>query len=867
MTQPHALTQRTPLTGWTLRAPHAPDPHSRARDWLEATVPGTVHGDLLRHGLIPDPFDGLNELDVQWVGQTAWTYRTTFTVTPEQLQSPHLDLCLDGLDTLCTVHLNGAAVLRSDNMFVPHRLDVRAHLHAGENTLTLHFEPVLPHGRALEATHGTRAVWNGDPSRVYVRKAQYHYGWDWGPVILTAGPWKDVTLHAYHARIDDLHAPLTVGPDGTWLDLSATLGGTTRPGDLLRVTLHGPDGAEVARTTLDAHGEPLQARLHVPDPQLWWPRGYGPQPLYTLHVTLDREGVTLDTLTRRLGARTVEVRQDPVAGEPGTSFTFVVNGVPIFAGGANWIPEDLLLDRVTPEQYRHRLQQAADANMVMIRVWGGGIYEHDAFYDTCDELGLLVWQDFLFACGMYPAHPDFLTSVQAEAQAAVRRLRHHASLALWCGNNEDYQVAESVGASGPGGDPARFDALAIYERLLPDVVRSLNPDVPYWPGSPSGGAASHDQTVGDRHTWEIWHGVMAPHRDYGRYEGRFVSEFGLQAPPSLHVIERFTRPEDRHAASRVMEHHNRAADPQGRPDGARRLAAYLSDTFAPPRDFAEYVYATRAVQADAMTSAYRAFRGRWGHAGARAVSGALVWQLNDCWPVTSWSVIDSGGLPKPAYHAIRRELAPLAVQARRDDERLSAWIASSLGADQPAQVHLDVLTLSGERLLTHAWPVTAAANAVTPLDLTDPHLADLKLPGGSVAFLRLLVDGQERSRAALWPEPLKYHDLPDPHLTATVTGDTLTLRAERPARGVWIDAGPHAPRDNHLDLLPGETVTLPLPADIAAASITVRAVSSGAVQAQDLPPRHDAPPHRPAHTPLNAPPVLVIATGSDQGAP
>jgi len=826
------LTQRTPLRGWTLRAPDAPTEHAAARQWHSATVPGTVQGDLLRHGLIPDPYVGLNEHDVQWAGQTAWTYRTTFTVTPDQLGSPHLDLCLDGLDTLCTVTLNGTVLLQSDNMFVPHRLDVKAHVHAGENTLTLHFGPVLPHGRALEAQHGARAVWNGDPSRVYLRKAQYHYGWDWGPVILTAGPWKDVTLHAYHARLDDVHAPLTVSADGhATLELNATLAGTTRPGDTLHVHLHAPDGTDVARATLDAHTDthaPLQAQFTVPDPQLWWPSGYGDQPLYTLHVTLQRDGLTLDTLTRRLGARTVQLRQDPVTGEPGTSFTFAVNGVPVFAGGANWIPEDLLLERVTPEQYRDRLQQAADANMVMMRVWGGGIYEHDAFYDTCDELGLLVWQDFLFGCGMYPAYPAFLASVRAEAEAAVRRLRHHACLALWCGNNEDYQIAESVGASGPGGDPARFDALAIYEGLLPDVVQSLNPDVPYWPGSPYGGAASHDQTVGDKHTWEVWHAGMAPHRDYGLYEGRFVSEFGLQSPPSLHSIGTFTRPEDRHAASRVMEHHNKAADPQGRPDGARRLAVYLSDTFQPPRDFEEYVYAARAVQAEAMTSAYRAFRGRWGHAGARAVSGALVWQLNDCWPVTSWAVIDSSGVPKPAYHAIRRELAPLAVQARRDGERLSAWIASSVTSDRPVQLHLDVLGLDGQGLLKREWPVTAAANAVTPLDLTDLHL-----PDACVAFLRLSVDGQERSRAALWPEPLKYHDLPDPHLRAAVTGRTLTLSAALPAKAVWVDAGPFRLPDNHLDLLPGEHVTLTLPDGVTAAELTVRAVGSGVIRAHE----------------------------------
>ncbi|WP_295818295.1 hypothetical protein [uncultured Deinococcus sp.] len=816
-------------TGWTVQAVPGPAlPDHVPRGPLPATVPGTVHLDLLSQGLIPDPYQGLNELEVQWVGQTAWLYTLDFEVTPDLLAAPRLDLCLDGLDTLCTVTLNGRELLRSDTMFVPWRLDVRPCVRPGSNTLSLHFDPVLPHGHALEAEHGRRAVWNGDPSRVYVRKAQYHYGWDWGPTLLTAGPWKDVRLHAYDLRLDDVRTALTVADDlkTATLAVDVSVAGTPAADDHVEVTLTAPDGRVVGHTVLPA--QDARATLDVPAPELWWPRGYGTQPLYRAAVRLRRGDTVLDSVERRLGARHLRLAQEPVAGEPGTSFTFVVNGVPVFAGGANWIPEDLLLNRVTPDQYRDRLQQAADGHMVMIRVWGGGIYEHDAFYDACDELGLLVWQDFLFACGMYPAHPAFLDSVRHEARAAVTRLRHHPCMALWCGNNEDYQIAESVGASGPGGDPSTFDALAIYEHLLPQVVQALNPEVPYWPGSPSGGGSSHDQTVGDRHTWEVWHGVMAPHRDYGRYEGRFVSEFGLQSPSSLHNIGSYTRPEDRRPHSRVFEHHNKASDPRGRPDGPRRLAVYLSDAFQPATSFEEYVYHSRLVQADAMVSAYRAYRGRWGQDGARAVSGALVWQLNDCWPVTSWAIIDSSGVPKPAYYSIQRELAPLAVQAVRSGDALRAWVVSSEQQAQAAEVRLDVYTLGGEPVHSRRVELEVAANAVTPLDV-----GDVTLHAGHVAFVRVFVAAQERSRAVLWPEPVKHHDHPEPALWAQLQGRHLSVGTTLPARGVWIDAGDRRVSDNHLDLLPGEHVSVILSSDTDPADVRVRAVGSRPVGAGD----------------------------------
>ncbi|WP_412030152.1 glycoside hydrolase family 2 protein [Deinococcus yunweiensis] len=814
-------------TGWTVQAVSQvgqPLPHQAPRMPLAATVPGTVHQDLLQQGLIPDPYLGLNELEVQWVGNTAWRYTLDFKPTPDQLAAPHLDLCLDGLDTLCTVALNGQVILRSDNMFVPWRVDVRGHIRPGTNTLTLHFDPVLPHGHALEAEHGRRAVWNGDASRVYVRKAQYHYGWDWGPTLLTVGPWQDIRLHAYAARLDGVRTALTVSDtlDHATLTVDVTAAGTLEADDLVVVELRAPDGRVAARTSMPAQS--AHTTLDVPSPELWWPRTYGAQRLYTATMTLERGRTVLEHVERRLGARHLRLAQEPVAGESGTSFTFVVNGVPVFAGGVNWIPEDLLLNRVTPAQYRDRLEQAADGNMVMIRVWGGGIYEPDTFYDSCDDLGLLVWQDFLFGCGMYPAHPPFLDSVRREAEAAVTRLRHHASVVLWCGNNEDYQIAESVGASGPGGDTSKFDALAIYEHLLPEVVLALNPEVPYWPGSPSGGVASHDHTVGDKHTWEVWHVNMAPHRDYGLYEGRFVSEFGLQSPSSMYNIATYSRPEDRHAHSRVFEHHNKAKDPQGRPDGQRRLAVYHSDAFHPAATFEDYVYQTRLVQAEAMVSAYRAYRGRWGQDGARGVSGALVWQLNDCWPATSWAIIDSSGLPKPAYHSIKRELAPLAVQARRSGDTLSAWVVSSELQDHVLEVRLDVYRLGGEQVMAHHFTVRAAANAVTLLDL-----AAMSVPADQVAFLRLFTADHELSRAALWPEPLKHHEVPDPVLWVRLDGRRLSIETTRPARGVWIEAAALRPSDNHLDLLPGERVIVTLSGDIDPTDICVRAVGGGVV--------------------------------------
>ena len=684
-------------------------------DWTPATVPGTVHQDLIAGQRIPDPFVAINEAQVQWVGERDWCYRLDFDVAPDELQA-RVDLVFEGLDTFAQVWLNGVQILVSDNMFVPARVDVRGALKAGTNRLAIVFDSALRRGHEREAIYGRRHLWNGDSSRLYVRKAQYHYGWDWGPVLMTAGPWRPVRLQTYDARIDEVDSVVRLSPDfgSARIDVAATLSGGGDATLELVHCLRDPDGKCVAESRLPA-GSQTSASLHVAQPELWWPAGHGAQPLYTLETELRAGDAVVQRHMRRIGLRTVQLLQQPVAGERGRSFHFAVNGRELFIGGANWIPDDNLLNRITPERYRERVQQAVDANMTMLRVWGGGIYEDDAFYDACDELGVLVWQDFLFACGIYPAHEDFLASVEAEAMAAVKRLRHRASLAIWCGNNEDYAIAESIGLHGRCKDRdkdkhgAGFKARVIYERLLPGVCARLDPQRPYWPGSPYSPSTtetlnSDDQCVGDRHSWEIWHGAMLPYQQYHTLEGRFVSEFGMQSHASLALLESVIPEDERFAGSRTMTAHNKAGS--GAPDGHRRLAVYVADTLNCGPSFEDAIYATQFVQAEAMRYAYQDFRHRWQKPGARAVGGALVWQLNDCWPVTSWAIVDSAGTVKPAWHAIRRALQPLAISVRKTGGEIRGWIASAVDGVS-ATIRLRVCLLDGMPLHTESYDVRA----------------------------------------------------------------------------------------------------------------------------------------------------------------
>ena len=794
-----------PLTnGWELRA-YSPDrsipaSFSAPEGWIPAQVPGTVHEALIAAERIPDPFAGLNELEVQWVGERDWLYRCTFEVRAEDVAAGPAALCFAGLDTFATVWLNGQHLVSSSNMFIPHRLPLGTLLRTGQNHLWVHFASALRRGKELEARYGQTVCWNGDSSRVYVRKAQYHYGWDWGPSLLTAGPWRTVTLEFGAARISELHVPTTVRSNlaTATLPVALTVEATDATPLTLHLTLADPDGQEVDAVTLPVTDRQVQHAFTLHHPRLWWPRGYGAQARYQLHVTLLRAGMVVDERNLLLGLRHLRLVHAPIEGEPGSSFYFEVNGVPIFSGGANWVPADSFVGRVSPADYRAWIAQATTNNMVMLRVWGGGIYEDDEFYLACDAAGVLVWQDFMFACGMYPAYPEFQASVRAEAEAQVRRLRHYACIALWCGNNEDYQLAESLNVYDPDftGDhtTTRFPARQIYEQLLPKVCASLDPTRAYWPGSPYGGRSVFASQAGDRHTWEVWHGAMAPYQHYPRYAGRFVSEFGMQAAPVMRTVEHFGNKADLRPHSRLFEHHNKAAD------GPRRLAAYLSDTVDGIESLEAYVYATQLVQAEALAAAYSGFRRRWGGPGHYAVGGALVWQLNDCWPATSWSIVDYFRRPKPAAYVIRRALAPCAIGMAHGNEGSDVWVTNGTLHPIETELLLTRYALDGRMLYRQQEHLVLAPNQTTEIERIE------RLEDGSVLSARLMVNGTVSARATLWPEPLKYLDPEPPGITITTLPDgRLRITALRPAKGVWLDGGDAAIwSDNMLDLMPSE---------------------------------------------------------------
>jgi beta-mannosidase len=771
-------------------------------DWLPAQLPGCVHLDLLRNGRIPDPFFGLNEAAVQWIGETDWLYECVFTLSAAQLSAPQLDLCFEGLDTFAEVYLNGAHLLSSQNMFLPQRVSIKAQAREGENRLAIHFESALRRGKALEAQYGARAVWNGDPSRVYVRKAQYHYGWDWGPTLLTAGIWRPAYVEAYTARLAELHAQPTLSDDlaRAELPITAQVAGAAEAVETVHLALYDPTGALIESVQVAPNRAVAQHTFTLNAPHLWYPRGYGQQARYHIVAELIGAAGVLDRRDLRIGIRDLRLVQAPIAGEAGTSFYFEVNRIPIFCGGANWIPADSFTPRLNAARYSEWLQLAAAANMRMLRVWGGGIYEDDAFYELCDELGLLVWQDFMFACGMYPAHDEFLANVRAEAVAQVKRLRHYACLALWCGNNEDYQIAESLNAYEPSfnGDfrQTAFPAREIYERLLPQVCAECDPTRPYWQGSPYGGMSVLDQTIGDRHTWDVWHGVMADYQDYPRYGGRFISEFGMQGLPIAPTIEAFCAPEDRTPESAVLRYHNKATD------GVLRLAHYLERNVGRAETLPDYIYLTQFVQAEAIAAAYEGWRLGWRGQHGRAIGGALVWQLNDCYPVISWSLVDYYLRPKPAYYRAKRALAPLALILSVEGQSVTCWASNFLLETLEATLTLNCWSLDGKLLAQTRCTVQIGANQATRLLMRRALSAEL-----CVWAARLEQAEQVIARAAHFPEPPRSVDYSAARVQLIPLGEgRYQVSADRPVRGVWLAAQEAEARwdDNLLDLLPDD---------------------------------------------------------------
>lgn len=720
-------------------------------------------------------------------------------------------------------------------MFIAHRVDITSLLQL-DNRLVITFDSAYRRVECLRLQKGSLLCWNGHYGRVYARKAQYHFGWDWGPSLVTCGPWKPVYLECYQSRIVDIEVSTRLTPNFDAAEVVVT--NAIEPQQAfpnIETQLLYPNGKVFATSTV-ADGS---TTFKVTKPQLWFPHTHGNQPLYEVKAVLkSKSGLIIDCKSKKIGLRTIELLQTPL--KEGSTFYFKVNGQPIFMGGSNWIPGDSFLPRVDPGRYRRWIDMAVRGNQNMLRVWGGGIYEDDIFYDECDQRGILVWQDFAFACGQYPSDNKFIQNVKEEATQAIARLRTHPSLAIWAGNNEDYQIANE-GLEHDMNMPedqwrqSTFGARYIYEKLLPDLVTKLSPDAIYWPGSPFGGVDNNsDRTIGDVHIWNVSSGMLLPYQRYPDITGRFVSEFGMMSCPDIHTVEEsfFGESSDHHLQSEAFEFHCKASSYE------KRMFTCMAENLRLSTDLSRYIYLTQLVQSEAMGYAYRNWRRQF---EGRECGGALVWQLNDSWPVTSWALIDYHMRPKMAYYVVARAMKPLAIGIRRipkvnpkpnlqheafcngktkadaagviahatphiypeKESTFSVWVSNACVTERRVRVRLRFISIKSG---LEVEPMKDQEMDAKPTGTTEVFDGDANETEPIVIVSDLLdLNGSLLSREIDWPQPLKRCKFPDRQLTVSQRGSgQLVLSVEKPVKALKFMNDGVEWSDNCLDLVPGD---------------------------------------------------------------
>ncbi|NBD37544.1 MAG: hypothetical protein GVY10_03135 [Verrucomicrobia bacterium] len=797
------------LTGdWTC---HRAD---RPEDKFPARVPGTLHQALLEAGRIPHPFKARNELEVQWVHEHAWVFEREFTLNAEDFAGKSAELVCEGLDTFAQIVINGEPVGQTKNMFRSFRWDVAECLRTGTNRIRVAFDPVMPWIRRKEAERHlftVNSIEHEPNGRPWVRKEQCNFGWDWGPVLVTCGIWKGIALRCGETcRIGNPLIRQRHRDGSVHLGIHVEISGYEQLPSARATAVLTLEGAEVSAMTLAPAENPgiFHGEVTIANPRLWWPNGMGGQPLYEMTVHVEADGSPLASRSTRIGLRKLRLVQEE--DRWGRSFVFEVNGERFFAKGSNWIPGDALRMELADPEYRRLLGDACACHHNMIRIWGGGIYEADAFYDTCDELGLLVWQDFMFACSAYPADdPDFLEEVRAESVDQVCRLRNHPSLALFCGNNELEQMVTREGADWPDMPLPLYRKL--FEEMLGDTVSFHAPETPYWPASPR--AASGDPAdvnrpdSGDAHLWSVWHG-RAPFEWYRTSFHRFCSEFGFQSFPEPRTTADFAPGGQRYLNSPVMEHHQRSRN------GNTLIMTYLLSWFPMPRDFRASLWMSQMVQAESIKYAVE----HWRRNMPRCM-GALYWQLNDCWPAASWASIDHTGRWKALHFYSRHFFAPVFVGGVEEPGRATVDLFLVADRKPPAELSLRwILTDSAEgRTLREETLEIAEADSgsteIRTLELRREY--DTFGPENLLLWLELAdTDNHILSRnlvtfrkpkALALGVPVLRRDFSAAVDNAGTRIGTLTLQSDRPALYTFIEGLPDSirPSDNFLHLRPG----------------------------------------------------------------
>jgi beta-mannosidase len=814
---------------WEFRAVSKTD-NADLQNWHPATVPGVVQTDLLANKLIPDPFYRDNDTKLQWIGLTDWEYRTTFQADAATLGHDHVDLVFEGLDTYADVYVNDQAVLHADNMFRRWRVPVKGILKSGPNTLRVVFHSpitsMIPKVKALPYILPaiSTAINTGNEENIatspYTRKAPYQYGWDWGPRYVTEGIWRPIRVETWDAlRVENIHIQQQT-INKTDAALSAELNieasrATTASVEITYGSLSGAAFPVVRQTVQLVPGlNKVSVPLHIANPKLWYPNGYGAQDRYQFAAAV-RAGKDIAANTSlKTGLRSIELRQEQT--KTGKSFEFVVNGIPVFAKGADVIPFDSFPNRVTPEIHRQILEAARDAHMNMVREWGGGYYESDDFYDICDELGILVWQEFMFGGDMVPGGADFQNSVKQEAIDQVTRLRDHPSIVLWCGNNEietgwvhwgDRQIfKESV--SPADREKVWTDYVVLFHGILAQVIAQYGSPVPYWGSSPSANFENppDSQTDGDMHYWQVWH-ALAPIEMYEKQFPRFMSEYGFQSFPEMRTIRAFATPDDLDIRSATMRDH------QKNTGGNERILSYMLRWYPEPKDFPSFVYLSQVLQAEAIKVGAEHLRRQMPN-----TMGSLYWQLNDCWPVASWASIDYYGRWKALQYYARRFYDDVIVSPYAHDGKVDVYVVSDKLAPLSGTIHTRLLDFTGKVLSEKSQDVQVPAqSSAVYFTLDEKELLGTADPKKSLLVFDLAVGGQQVSRNLMFFDTMHNVDLPTQvKIEASVSGAngaySVTLRSPVLARSVFVSFGDLDVQtmDNYFDLLPGEAVTVQL---------------------------------------------------------
>jgi len=808
--------------------------HPEAASWHKATVPGSVHTDLLAHALIPDPYVGAPEAELQWIGLADWEYVTRFDVDEATLARPNAELVFDGVDTLAEMSLNGKPLLNADNSHRTWRVRVDKRLKARKNELRIVFRSpiraLLPQVQAMphKIAGNYPSPYGDEPKDAmvgnFVRKPGYHFGWDWGPRYVTAGLWRPVRLETWKSlRVTDL-AVTTQSLDEDEADLAiiATVDSAGPDSAAMEVEILDPDGQRVGllqRSGLLVPGENrFELTTVLRSPRRWWPAGYGEQARYRFRLSVRNARGDAVAAERLTGLRSVELRRDRDA--DGQGFAFVINGVPIFAKGANVIPFDAFPARVDRQRIREVLQSARDANMNMLRNWGGGYYEDEAFYDIADELGLLVWQDFMFGGGMQPAYePLFRANVVAEARDNIRRLRHHPSIVLWCGNNEEETAWKDWGHGKTlrEADPAFADRVwqgyvMLFGRDLRRVVHEEALGVPYWSSSPSNDLdeKANDSRKGDKHYWEVWGAPAKPVQAYQDETPRFMSEFGLQAWPVQRTVDAFATRAEQAVDGPVIRAHQKFMAGAGN----ERLLQYIQNDYGTPRNFSDFIYLSQVMQAEGIELAALHHR-----ASRPYTMGSLYWQLNDVWPGASWSSVDYYGRWKALQFHARRFFAPVAVAASRRDGEIRLTLVSDRQQPLKGEWRLRVLDFNGKELRTRKGTVTLPPLSATQVrSFKDSELLRGADAQASVAVFEFYESDTRLARQLVYFDAPKSLKLPTPAIQTELERDgdgyRLRLQSTQLVRALWIDFGEHDAvlSDNSFDLLPGEAVTVSISA-------------------------------------------------------